>query len=187
MRTSLWVGVVVLAVLCLTLYGCPKPVKQAAEVARTAQDAQDGSFTVKNEKGEETKVETKGQGESGTTTITGPDGQKTTTEYGKDAVSEKDIGVDFYPGATVEMGGTATSSGDKGGSFTSVSLTTKDPLEKVASWYKERYGEGNTVMDSPDSCMIIFNEGENKGKIITVSADKDAGLTRIGIAAGSSG
>jgi hypothetical protein len=185
MRTTVWIAIVVLAMLCLAVCGCPKPVKQAAEAARTAQDAQDGSFTIKNEKGEETKVEAKGEGESGSTTVTGPNGETTKSEYGKDTVSEKDVGIAFYPGAIVEMGSKATASGESGGSFTQVTLTTKDPLDKVASWYKGKYAEGNTVMDNPGNCMIIFGEGEHKGKIITMTEDKEAGLTRIAIAAGS--
>ncbi|MBM3471668.1 MAG: hypothetical protein FJX75_00165 [Armatimonadetes bacterium] len=185
MRTSAWIGIVVLVVLCLALCGCPKPVKQAAEVARTAQDAQDGNYTVKGEKGEEIKVETKGEGESGSVTVTGPDGA-TKSEFGEQAVKQEDVGIDFYPGATVQGGGKVTG-GEKGGSWAAVGLETKDPFDKVASWYKDKYGKGNTVIESPGSLMITLNAGENKGKIIMVAEDKDKGITTIGIHSGEGG
>jgi hypothetical protein len=185
MRTSAWIAVVVLAVLCLALYGCPKAAKQTAEAVQTAQDAQDGSFTVKGEKGEEVKVETKGEGESGSVTVTGPDGE-TKSEFGEQAVKQEDVGIDFYPGATVQGGG-KVSGGEKGGSWAAVGLETKDPFDKVAAFYKDKYGKGNTVIESPGSLMITINAGENKGKMIMVAEDKDKGITTIAIHSGEGG
>jgi len=184
MRAKLWWVIAALTAAVIMTGGCPKKVQQAADAVRTAQDAQDGSFTVKGEKGEEVKVETDKSGDgSQKTTVVGPEGQKSTTEVGEDAVSEEDIGVAFYPGAEVESGGKSTVSGEGGGSIAQVTLTSQDALDKVAKFYKDKYAEGNTVMDSPDSCVIIFNEGENQGKVITVTPDKGAGITRIAIAA----
>jgi hypothetical protein len=182
----LWIGVAPVVALSLVVGGCPKRVKEAASAVRTAQDAQDGNFTVTNEKGEKVKVETKGEGESGSVTVTGPDGQ-TKSEYGQDAVKQEDVGIDFYPGASVEGGG-KVSGGDKEGSWAAVNLETNDPFDKVASFYKERYAKGNTVMESPGSLMITIDAGENKGKMIMVAEDKDKGVTTVLIhsAAGAS-
>jgi hypothetical protein len=176
-QAMLWIGVAVLVVLSLMVGGCPKRVKQAASAVRTAQDAQDGNFTVTNEKGEKVKVETKGEGESGSVTVTGPEGQ-TTSEYGANAVKQEDVGIDFYPGASVESGGKATG-GEKGGSWAVVSLETKDPFDKVATFYKDKYAKGNTVMESPGSLMITIDAGENKGKMIMLGEDKDKGVTTV--------
>lgn len=186
MRAMSWAVVALLVAALLVTGGCPKKVKQIGEAARVAQDAQDGNFTVKGEKGEEFKFESKGgDADSGKMTVTGPDGQKSTTESGADAVKPEDVGIDFYPGATVEGGTKSSVTGEKGGAFAQVTLTTKDPLDKVASFYKGKYAEGNTVMDAPGSCVIVFGEGENKGKMISVTEEKGEGLTRILISAGS--
>jgi len=183
MKTALPVALVVLVVLCLTLCGCPKKVRQVGQAVRTAQDAQDGNFTMKNEKGEEVKVETKGEGESGTVTVTGPDGE-TKSEFGEDAVKQEDVGIDFYPGATVAGGG-KMSGGKEAGSWASVSLETGDSFDKVSSFYKEKYAKGNTVMESPGSLIITISAGENKGKLIIVSEDKEQGITTIAIQSGA--
>ncbi len=181
-RALVWTVAVVVVVAVILAGGCPKKVREAAEVARTVGDAQDGSFTMKGEKGEEVKVEAKGEGEEGgSVTVTGPDGT-TKSEFGEDAVKQEDVGIDFYPGATVQGGGKA--SGGKGGSWAAVGLETKDPFDKVASFYKGKYAEGNTVIESPGSLMITIDAGENKGKFIMVAEDKDKGVTTIAIHAG---
>jgi hypothetical protein len=187
-RALLWIAISVLAVAVVVTGGCPKKVQQATEAVRTVQDAQDGDFTVKGEKGEEVKVETEGKdGEDATVTMTGPEGQTTTVETGDKAVSESDVGVAFYPGATVDAGGTVSSGGEKGGTYAQVSLTTSDPFDKVATFYKDKYAKGNTSVDGPGNLMIVFDEGENKGKVVTVTEDKAAGKTTIVIAAASGG
>jgi len=177
MKTTVQVVLAIVVVLCLTLCGCPKKVQQVGQAVQTARDAQDGDFTVKTEKGEEVKVETKGEGEGGSVTVTGSEGKM---EVGEDVVKQEDVGIDFYPGASVEGGG-KMSGGKEGGSWASVSLETGDPFDKVASFYKEKYAKGNTVMESPGSLIITITAGENKGKLIIVSEDKEQGVTTIAI------
>jgi hypothetical protein len=173
----------IVAVLCVALVGCGK-ARQAAEVARTAQDARDGEYTIKGEKGEEVKVETQKDGEDGKMTVTTKEGT-TTTEYGANAVTEKDVGIAFYPGATVESGGSTTTTGGKdGGTWASVSLLTTDSFADVAKFYKDKYAQGNTVVEQPDMLMITVSAGENMGKMIM--AAPDSGKVRITIAAGGS-
>jgi hypothetical protein len=170
--------------LCLTVVGCGK-VRQAAEVARVTRAAQDGKFTVRDEKGQEIEVESKQEGDdAGKMTVTTKEGT-TTTEFGAKAVSEKDVGVAFYPGATVESGGTATSTGGAGaGTWSAVSLVTSDSFADVAKFYKDKYAKGNTVIEQPRHLMITIDSGENSGKVIMVMPDDDTGKTRIGIHAG---
>ena len=165
--------------------GCGK-VKKAAEVARTANDAKDGDFTVKTEEGD-VKIETEegDDDDSGAMTITGPDG-KTTMETGKDTVSEADVGIDFYPGAEVQGGSTWATSGEEGGSMSTVALETKDSFDKVAKFYKDRYAKGNTVMEQPEMLMIMMEVGDDAGKTIMVAPADDGDTTTIAITAGGS-
>lgn len=180
------VVLVVGTVLCLAVAGCGK-VRQAAEVARTASDARDGKFTVKNEKGEEVKVETDQEGkDAGKTTVTTKEGTAT-TEYGTDKVTEKEVGIAFYPGATVAQGTKSSTTGQSAGTFSMVSLTTADAFDAVAKFYKDKYATGNTVMEQPGSLMITITSGDKSGKMIMVTTDKEAGKTSITITAGGSG
>lgn len=178
-----WYLLTVLALVALAtgfvaLAGCSKQVKETAEAVRVAQDAKDGNFTVKGEKGEEVKVETGKTGQdSGSMTVTNEKGETTKTEYGKDTVKESDVGIAFYPGATVETGVKATQAGDKQGTGATVSLLTSDSVDQVGKFYKDKYGKGNTVIEQPDSVMITIKAGENAGKMIMIAAKE--GQTQI--------
>ena len=166
--------------------GCGR-ARQVGQAVATARDASDGDFTVKGEKGEELKVDTNGGDEKGgTITVTGQNGEKMTTEIGTSTVTEKDVGIDFYPGATVLASSKMTASGSKSGTYATVSLETKDPLDKVTKLYKDKYAEGNNVVETPESLMVLFAAGENKGKLVEVHADKDKGTTMISIHSGAS-
>lgn len=183
----------VVAVACvlgwLVVVGCGK-AKQAVEVARAAQDAKDGNFTVTNEKGEKVTVNTKaGGGEGQSVTVTGPEGSST-YQSGAGTVKQEDVGIDFYPGATVEQGSTASQSGEKGGKGGKVSmviLSTTDGFADVAKFYKDKYAAGNTVIDQPGNLMITIKGGENVSKMIMVTADKSSGKTQITIHSGVEG
>lgn len=187
LRPIVSVAAVALIVACIAgMCGCPKRVRQVSEAVRTAQDAQDDDFTIRSEDGKEVKIDTESSGEdSGKATITTSEGETVTTEYGKSSVSEKDMGIDFYPGATVETGGSYSTSGEHAGHLSQVALVTKDPFDKVAAFYKRKYGQGNTVMDSPGECMIVTDEGTNKGKMIIITEDKEEGVNRVLITVGA--
>lgn len=163
--------IIVLAVAVLA--GCPKRVQETAEAMRVAKDAQDGTFTVKGEDGKVTKVETKGEGSEGTVTVQTGEGT-TKAEYGKETVKESDIGVAFYPGAQVDMG--SKTSAEKG-QYAQVMLTTTDPMDKVAKFYKDKYEKGNTVLQQADNLMITMQTGEGAGKMIMISSQD--GKTQI--------
>jgi hypothetical protein len=160
------------------LSGCGRQVKDGLEAARLAQDAQDGKFTVKGEKGEEVKVETDKAGkDSGQVKVTDDKGQTTTSDYGKESVKEEDVGIAFYPGAEVQQGVNMATEGGKAGKYATVSLTTGDSFADVAKFYKDKYAAGNTVVEQPDSLMIMIKAGENAGKMVMVAV-KD-GKTEI--------
>ncbi|MGQ9730259.1 MAG: hypothetical protein ACUVX8_03215 [Candidatus Zipacnadales bacterium] len=173
---------VVIAVAIGGAAGCSKvkQAKEAAEAVQIAKDAQDGDFTVKSQE-EEIKVKTdKDDEKAGSITITGPDGT-TTVKTGKDTVTEEEVGIKFYPGAKVQAGTTWSASNKESGSISSVTLETTDAFDKVAKFYKDRYAKGNTVLEQPDSLMIMINSGESSGKMIMVSREEGEDVTTIGI------
>ncbi|NPV47955.1 MAG: hypothetical protein HPY69_13425 [Armatimonadetes bacterium] len=160
--------------------GCGKKVREAAEVARVAQDAQDGSFTVKGEDGQEVKVETDQTGaESGKWTISSDKGTMT-GEVGEGKVTEEDIGIAFYPGAEVGTGAKVSSEGQDTGNVRSVELLTDDPVDKVAQFYKDKYGQGSQVVEQEGQTMITMG-GQGTHKLIMVMKDEESGKTKIAI------
>lgn len=168
-------------VSALLVTGCGT-ARKVGQAARMANDARDGKMTYTNEKGEKTTIETKPGGEGGTYTVTGKEGT-TTAKIGADAVKQEDLGVDFYPGATVEHGATSTSAGTQGGKYSQAMLSTTDPFETVAKFYKDKYSQGNAVTEQPNMLMIMIGEGKTGGKMIMVTA-KD-GKTEIVISSGA--
>jgi len=183
------VVVLVLALVGIT-GGCgraAKGAKETAEAVRVAKDAQDGSFTVKGEKGEELKVDaSKEGGKSGSWSMTDEKGQTTTSEWGANTVTQEDVGIGFYPGATVVTGVKADTTGAGGTASSTALLETPDPFDKVATFYRGKYGKGNTVIEGPGNLMITIDAGENKGKMIIVGENKEKGVTTIAIQASAS-
>lgn len=178
---SVVAGAVLLAAVVLTA-GCGRKVREAAEVARVAHDAQDGNFTVKGEDGQEIKVETDQTGaESGQWTISSDKGTMT-GEVGQGKVTEEDIGIAFYPGAEVGTGAKVSSEGQDAGHMRSVELFSDDPVDKVAQFYKDKYGPGGQVVEQEGQTMITTGTGgQDTHKLIMVMKDDETGRTKIGI------
>ncbi len=174
------VAVAALAAGC----GKVKQAKQAVETARSAGKlAQTGKATFTDEKGHKVAVQVnqKKEGE-GTWAMTDEKGNKTTATVSSD-MTEKDVGLKFYPGATVKSGTTVSSTGAKAGQMVTVTLTTQDGFDKVAKFYKDNYSQGNQVIEGPDALMIMFS-GDTSGKMVSVSKDKESGEVTIVLTAG---
>jgi len=168
----LMVVLVGLALLAVTGCGCGK-IKQAAEIARMANDARDGKMTVTNEKGEKATIETNKAGDKGgKITVTDEKGTTTTTEIGNAKVSEQEVGIAFYPGATVETSSASSTSGKESAKYSVVSLTSTDSFDQVAKFYKDKYAKGNTVMEQPNSLMITITAGKESGRMIMVTSSE---------------
>lgn len=171
-----------LALTALALTGCGR-ARQVGEAARIANDARDGKVTVTNEKGEKATIETKPGGDGAqTVTVTGKEGT-TTAQTGAGAVKQEDVGVDFYPGATVEQGASSTTGGANAGKYSQVMLSTTDSFDQVAKFYKDKYGKGNMVTEQPNNLMIMIDQGKTGGKMIVVTSEE--GKTKIVISAGA--
>ncbi|MFO1340884.1 MAG: hypothetical protein U1F53_22135 [Burkholderiaceae bacterium] len=109
---------------------------------------------------------------------TDKDGKSFKMEMGSAQLSEKDVGIPFYPGAKPkEQGGTRIQN-DKG-QMVSIELTSSDDPKKVAAWYREQLkprGEGAMVIDSAkDNGMqlSIVNEKSNESLMIDVAGADD--------------
>ena len=181
MKTS-WQVAVVAGLVVALVSGCGCIARRAIEHATGVSSSNDGTkITVKGEKGENVTVEApKGDQKSGSIKVTTDQGT-TTTDFGKDKVTEKEVGIAFYPGAEVEAGGTVASSGKSTESMATVSLLTPDPISKVGEFYKAKYAKGNSLVEQGDMVIITVKGEKDAMKIITVTADKASGKTQIGI------
>jgi hypothetical protein len=198
---ALVVALAVLAGAC----GCGK-VKRAAQNVQAGRDlAQGKKATFTDESGKKVTVDVDKQGEGGKTTIEGDGGKVEVTQSGKEGegtwkmtnkdgttatatattdVTEADIGLKFYPGATVKMGTKSSVTGPQASASATAMLTTDDAYDKVVKFYKDAYAKGSQVMESPDGTMILIGDGDN-AKIVTVSKDKQSGQTQIMLTSGA--
>ena len=181
MKAPWQVAIAVLLVVAL-VSGCGCIARRAVEHATGVTATDDGSkVTIKDQKGGDVTVETqKGDQKSGSIKVTTDQGT-TTTNFGKDKVTEQEVGIAFYPGAEVESGGTVASSGKSTEKLATVSLLTSDPVSKVGDFYKAKYAKGNTVVEQGDAVIINVKGEKDAVKMITIGADKQTGKTRIGI------
>jgi len=136
-----------------------------------------GQVTITDEKGKQT-ASWSGDGKQGQMSFTDEKGQKTTVTSGTD-VTEADLGLKFYPGATVKTGTKSAAGGAKAASSATVQLATKDPMDKVTAFYKGQYAKGNQVMEMGEGVMIMIGTPTGGSKQITISPDKESGETLI--------
>ena len=118
---------------------------------------------------------------SGGITLSTPTG--TVTTGGAGAVSEADLGVAIYPGATRQEGGMQINSGT--GSMVTAVYSTPDSLSKVIDFYKSKLGETSSVIQTGTGAVITSasqnSAGEhNESMVITLTSDPD-GQTKIAI------
>jgi len=111
---------------------------------------------------------------------------RTTTTTTTTAVTEADLGVKLYPGAAVVSGGKTSGAGGNGAdSWAVVELLTKDPFDKVATFYRSAYAKENRVVEGPGSLTIIVDSGGRGTKTITVTREASGAETRIALSSGS--
>ena len=95
-------------------------------------------------------------------------------------VSEADLGVPIYPGASRREGGMQINSAS--GSMVTVVFSTSDPVDKVVAFYKDKLGENASVIQSPTGAVISAGEKNKQGVVITVGTDNsNDGATTIAI------
>lgn len=99
---------------------------------------------------------------------------KTTKDISKIA---DQLGVDIYPGAEVDRGGASTATF---GSIHTVAATfsSSDSLDKVCSFYKEKFPSAMTSTSDDNHCTIVSNDHQN---MITIAAQSSGSGTKIQI------
>ena len=191
MSRKLIVSVVLVAFVAMSmmlLAGCPKKADDGAagrpalpgqpSMPQVSKSGDTVNYSGKDEKGTAVNVTSTKEGENAKTTVKTDKGTFT-AEVGKSKVSEKDLGIAFYPGATVETGVNAAQAGEKSATVQMVTLKTADPLAKVAAFYKGKYAKGNTVVEQGEMLMITIKSGEAVGKMIMAGPSQDKQGTQI--------
>lgn len=137
------------------------------------------SRTVKTSEGDVTVTEKGG----GRMEVNTPEG-KATYDTEKKTITEAELGVPVYPGATVEMTNTYEGKTGEAGmeGMEHVVLTTPDDVDKVMAFYKPRLKNAETsTIDTGGSKMGVLVTKGTAGDAITVHvmSDKENNVTRI--------
>jgi uncharacterized OB-fold protein len=88
----------------------------------------------------------------------------------------KNLGVDPYPGATVQKGASSASFGN----IHTVTATFKsgDSLDKVCAFYKAKYPDAMVSTSDENRCTIVSNDKKN---MININIEADGDSSRIQI------
>ncbi|WP_329716347.1 hypothetical protein [Ideonella sp.] len=166
-----------LAAALAGLAGCGKVTEMATEKA--TEKYMESQI---NQNGGNTKVDLS----QGGMTAEGTDehGKAFKMEMGSAKLSEADVKIPFYPGATpAENSGTRIKNG--GGEMVSIELVTSDAAKTVSAWYRDKLkstaGEGRTVIDSAaeDNGMSLAISDPKSNEAATVNVSPDGDGSRI--------
>jgi len=148
----------------------------------------EGTATI-TERGGETTVTFEGEEGEGTFEIKGDEASGTITtdegtfEFGSEVkVSEKEVGIPFYPGAKASHTGKLMQTGEEQGEFIQVYFTTPDSVDKVKAFYQENLTGVKTPMEisTADSRMVqMLAEDGDTQKSVVITRGKDDKETQI--------
>jgi len=153
------------------LSACGKASEVATEKLIEAQAAKEGV---------QAKVDL--QGNQARITTTDAQGQTSQIQAGGAKVSEADLGVPIYPGAQLDDAGAGASRVETpDGTMVMVQLTSSDPADKVAAFYRAQLqpqAQGKAFMDarSGDGGTTLMWVDENaKRSVNIVVSPEDSG------------
>jgi hypothetical protein len=179
---------VIALVFVLGLVGCHSSA--SSEVTTSADGT---NTTVTGPDGSKTKVTTSTEGTN--TTVTGADGKTATmstdangttkiksaggtAEVGSGAITEEDLGIVVYPGATeIPHKGSKIEAGGK--KIVMAQFETTDAPEKVVDFYASKIKVSGSVVKSGDLNMVAGTLPS--GAHVTVSAKIEDGKTHINV------
>lgn len=147
----------------------------------TGADGEEQAGATEGGEREITVEESQGEGEGGTVTLEGENGEETTIEVQEQAPSEEALGAPIYPNSQyIEGSGVSgtTTSGDKELTASGAEFTTSDDISKVVNWYKGELGEPMSA--SAEVTTWMFQDQD--GAITTVVVELFEGKTKITIA-----
>lgn len=164
----------IVSILCaVTLIGCGH--KEAVVVGPDGSSA-----TVTQDNG----------GDKTTINVTGKDGEKVSETISKDgvtmsdskgesmtmsagAVTEKDLGLPFYPGSSESKTGMSMITKTQDDTAVVCTRTTKDDPSKVVDFYKDKITDGKPVSMSGGGITSASVSGKLNGNDVSVSATND--------------
>ena len=101
-----------------------------------------------------------------------------TVESSKDpAQAAKDLGVDVYPGASVQKNGASSATF---GPIHTVTATfeSSDSLDKVCTFYKSKFPNAMTTSSDQNHCTIVSNDNKN---MVTVNIESNGDSSKFQI------
>ena len=113
---------------------------------------------------------------NGDVSITTPGG--VITSGNTSSISESDLGIAIYPGATRGEG--AMNMHTPGGSLISAVFVTSDSPAQVVDYYKSKIGSDVSSMESGNS-TVLTSSADSKNKVMVTVTTLDNGKTRINI------
>jgi hypothetical protein len=120
-------------------------------------------------------------------TSTDAAGKVSTSEFGSANVTEADVGIPFYPGASIKDGKGSKMTGPDS-TMIIVTLESKDDLDKVAEYYRGKFkgiAKGrkmNEMSQAGESAMLTLSDDKGHDNLtVNVSKNDDAKLTEINI------
>lgn len=167
-------GAALLSVSVVLLAACGKVQEAASQkIAEKAIEA------AASKDGTQAKVDLSGGGMKVTTTD--EKGQTSTTTYGSANVTEAELGVPFYPGATSDGNGSGSRVETPEGKMATVTLHSADAPDKVAGFYRDLLksraaGKQFTDMTNGDMTLLSMADEAAKAQIqVTVTKAADQG------------
>jgi hypothetical protein len=166
-----------LSAMLVMLSGCGKATETATEKAgQKVVEKMIESAAQKD--GGTAKVDLSGG--SAKVTTTDVNGKVVQMEMGGAKVTEADLGLPIYPGAT-PIEGKSTKMNSSEGNMATLELQTNDAPEKVAAFYRERLkakAEGNQMMDmnsGDGNISLMLNDSVKKESFQINLRKRDAG------------
>jgi hypothetical protein len=155
--------------------------KTGKTVTMDFRDIQKGRFSFEGEDGQRVDLEARGEGESGSLSVKGPDGSM---EFGAGSAAKVPAWVPKYPGAQVVGTFSAQGGEGEGGTF---QLKCNGSVDAVAAFYeREIKAAGMTVQkhsmqSGKTSAIMVMGENESDGRTLsaTVSATDEGTTAQI--------
>lgn len=151
-----------------------KNKKTGETVTFSAEDAKNGKFSVKTDKGTATIDTSSGQG--AVVKTTDEKGQEQVSTFGATSPNKFPSWVPVYPGGTVQ--GTFDTTGPQGRSA-AFGVQTKDSVDKVADWYESQLKAAGLKVEK----NTMASNGVTSGGAVTAKSDDEKRTVAVIISA----
>jgi endonuclease YncB( thermonuclease family) len=152
LKTGSAARVITMIFCAATLAACGKAIDQATDRVIEAQAAKSGV---------QAKVDRTDEGM--VVSVTDAKGQSAKVQMGGVQATEAEVGVPFYPGASIDAGG-STKTESAAGTAWMVRLTSKDAPARVAEFYRDKLksqGDGKgfaEIGSGPGQTMLVLED-----------------------------